>query len=111
MDFTNNNRGKAQVNIEEAIQHTIRTCPFEGYMRSKMTVKGMGQYYNITNTILRYLKPGSKILDFGCGSCDITALLQFIGFRCSGYDNFQDYCYTIEGNREKIVSFAESLWY
>jgi len=89
---------------QEAIQLTIKQFPFEGYMTSGGTVKE--SYLNIANTVLHYLQPGSRILDFGCGPCDKTAILQFLGFECSAYDDLQDDWHKIQGNREKITSFA-----
>lgn len=90
--------------IDEAIRHAIEEFPFEGYMTPDTTVKGA--YSNIADTALRYLQPGSAILDFGCGPCDKTAVLQFLGFHCSAYDDLQDDWHTIPGNRDKILSFA-----
>ncbi len=89
---------------KEAIQRTIRRFPFKGYMLPGTEEKG--SYLNIANTVRRYLQPGSKILDFGCGPCEKTAILQFLGFRCSGYDDLQDDWHKKPGNREKILSFA-----
>lgn len=89
---------------EEAIQLAIKRFPFQGYMTSGAEVKGV--YSNIANTVMRHLQPGSKILDFGCGPCDKTSILQFLGFQCSGYDDLQDNWHKIPGNREKILSFA-----
>jgi 2-polyprenyl-3-methyl-5-hydroxy-6-metoxy-1,4-benzoquinol methylase len=93
-----------QMTIDEAIRRTIEEFPFEGYMTPEATVKGA--YSNIANTALCYLQPGSKILDFGCGPCEKTAILQFLGFHCSAYDDLQDDWHKIPGNREKILSFA-----
>jgi len=90
--------------IDEAIQRTIEEFPFQGYMTSAETANGA--HSNISNTVLRYLRPGSAILDFGCGPCDKTAILQFLGFRCSAYDDLQDDWHKMPGNREKILSFA-----
>jgi SAM-dependent methyltransferase len=86
---------------EEAVQLAIRQFPFQGYM-----TPDKGAYLNIANTVLRYLQPGSTILDFGCGPCDKTSILQFLGFRCSGHDDLQDDWHKKPGNREKILSFA-----
>lgn len=89
---------------EEAIQLAVQRFPFQEYMTPRTGVKGA--YLNIANTALRYLQPGSKILDFGCGPCDKTSILQFLGFQCSGYDDLQDDWHKMPGNREKILSFA-----
>ena len=90
--------------VDVAIKRTIEEFPFEGYMLPEGTVKGA--YSNIANIALRYLQPGSKILDFGCGPCDKTAVLQLLGFHCSAYDDLEDDWHKIPGNREKILSFA-----
>lgn len=93
--------------VEEAIRRTTEAFPFDGYMLSEKD-KEKGPYSNIAKTVLRYLKPGSTILDFGCGPCDKTSVLQLLGFRCSAYDDLQDNWHKISGNREKIISFANS---
>jgi len=93
---------------EEVIQFVIKQFPFEGYMTPKRTgITGKDAYLNIANTVLCYLQPGSRILDFGCGPCDKTAVLQFLGFHCSAYDDLQDDWHKIPGNREKILSFTK----
>ena len=91
--------------IDEAIRRTIETFPFEGYMTPEEG-KTKGAYSNIADTVLRHLQPGSAILDFGCGPCEKTAILQFLGFHCSAYDDLQDDWHKLPGNREKILSFA-----
>lgn len=90
--------------IDEAIRCTIDEFPFKGYMNPENTVKRA--YSNIADTALRYLQTGATILDVGCGPCDKTAILQFLGFHCSAYDDLQDDWHKIPGNREKILSFA-----
>lgn len=89
---------------KEAIELVSGKFPFEGYM----TRDGKkGEYLNIANTVLRHLSPRSKILDFGCGPCDKTAILQTMGFECSGYDDLQDIWHVMPGNRERILSFTK----
>lgn len=89
---------------EEAIQLAVERFPFQEYMIPGAEEKGA--YLNIADTVLRYLRPGDKILDFGCGPCDKTSILQFLGFQCSGYDDLQDDWHKFPGNREKILSFT-----
>lgn len=67
-----------------------------------------GAYLTIASTVKKHLSPGSKILDFGCGPCDKTAILQLLGYKCSGYDDLQDDWHKIPGNREKILQFISS---
>lgn len=89
---------------KEAIHSAIKKFPFQGYIHQRSVE--VGSHINIANTALRYLKPGSKILDFGCGPCDKTSVLQFLGYQCSGYDDLLDDWHKFPGNREKIISFA-----
>lgn len=62
-------------------------------------------YLNIAQTVLRYLKPPAKILDFGAGPCDKVAILSMLGFECFACDDLKDYWHIPE-NREKILTFA-----
>jgi SAM-dependent methyltransferase len=88
--------------IEEAIGSVAVRFPFPGYV----TPEAAWGHRSIATTVLRYLPPGGKILDFGCGPCDKTAVVQALGYKCSGYDDLQDDWHRIEGNREKILAFA-----
>jgi SAM-dependent methyltransferase len=92
------------VKVQEAIQFAMKKFPFPGYLNPQVGARGA--YSNIANTVLRHLKPGSKILDFGCGSCDKISILQSLGYKCSGYDDLKDEWHLKPGNREKIISFA-----
>lgn len=65
-----------------------------------------GAYATIASTVLRYLQPGARILDFGCGPCDKTAILQRLGFQCVGYDDLQEDWHNHPGQRDRIVRFA-----
>jgi SAM-dependent methyltransferase len=91
---------------EEAIRLLSEEFPFDGYFsRGTATI---GSNRDIANTVQRFLEPGSRVLDFGCGPCDNLAILQSLGYQCSGYDDLQDAWHKIEGNREKIFAFAKS---
>lgn len=88
------------MNIADAIHKLHEEFPFQGY------TAGEEIYTNISRTIQRHLNPGARILDFGCGPCDKTAIGQYLGYLCSGYDDLQDDWHKISGNQEKIVRFA-----
>lgn len=94
------------MDIDEAIQCVRDEFPFKGYIPANN--EAAFKHANIANTVIRYLKPGATILDFGCGPCDKTAVLQRLGFQCSAYDDLQDHWHTIPGNREMIESFLNS---
>jgi SAM-dependent methyltransferase len=83
----------------EAIDIVKDKFPFKNYMTSD-------SYLNIANAVLKYLNPGNKILDFGCGPCDKTAVLQILGFECYAYDDLQDDWHKKKNNRNKIIAFA-----
>jgi SAM-dependent methyltransferase len=90
---------------EEAILEVVESFPFPGYMTSKAA--SPNAYLNIAHTVLRHVPVGGRILDFGCGPCDKTAVLQTLGFVCSGYDDLQDDWHNAPGNRDAILLFAE----
>ena len=92
------------MNPEDAIRSVRERFPFPGYMEPCE-----GAHRNIARTVLRYLPPGARILDFGSGPCDKSAILQLLGFRCSAYDDFGDDWHRIEGTLEKILKFARGF--
>lgn len=98
--------GETTMTIDEALRRVTEEFPFEGHMAPEGSMRGA--IPSIAKTALRYLQPGSAILDFGCGPCGKTAVLQFLGFRCSAYDDLQDDWHQIPGNREKILSFVKN---
>jgi hypothetical protein len=59
--------------IDEAIERTINIFPFKEYINPEKREKGTHQ--DIARTVLHHLKTGGRILDFGSGPCDKTAIL------------------------------------
>jgi len=88
--------------LKKAIEVVRKNLPVEGYMNA---AKGA----NIARTVLKYLKPPAKILDFGAGRGDNTAILSMLGFECSACDDLREYWHMIPGNREKILNFARKF--
>jgi SAM-dependent methyltransferase len=88
----------------EAIEVVQQRFPFEGYVSPAETA-----HLNIARTVLRHLEPGGRILDFGSGPCDKTAVLQALGYKCSAYDDLQDDWHKIDGNRQQIFTFAKEF--
>ncbi len=97
---------KSNICIKDAIKRTEELFPFEGYILPQFTNE-KGVYDNIANIVLHHLNPGDKILDFGSGPCDKTAVLQFLGFSCSAYDDLKDNWHGQSNNEEKIISFIQ----
>ncbi|MGK2961044.1 MAG: class I SAM-dependent methyltransferase [Gemmatimonadaceae bacterium] len=90
--------------ITKAINDVCERFPIEGYMTP---VKHDGAYATIANTALKYLPPGARILDFGCGPCDKTAILQSLGFECAGCDDLEEDWHKAPGQRDTILTFAK----
>ncbi len=86
---------------EEAVEIVRKDYPFEAChpMNQPKAV-------NIARTVLKYLKPPAKILDFGAGPCDETAVLSVLGFECSACDDLKNPWHKVSGNQEKILTFA-----
>jgi SAM-dependent methyltransferase len=90
--------------LDRAVRKAVDNFPFPHYMTKNDKPKEV--YYSIGRTVMRHMAQGVRILDFGCGPCDKTAVLQFLGYTCTGYDDLQDYWHMLPGNRERIVDFA-----
>lgn len=89
---------------EAAIELVKKKFPFKGYMEPNVD-----KYLDIAANVNRYLKPGAKIIDFGSGPCDITAILQIMGFKCSACDDLQDYWLNVDDNRKKAIDFINNI--
>jgi len=98
---------QAKERIERAIAQVSAEFPFPGYMVPEISF-GHGKYSNIAATVERYLQPGARILDFGCGPCDVTAVLQCLGYSCAGTDDLNDVWHQETENLAKIKSFIEA---
>lgn len=76
--------------------------PFGDYMSRRYDV-----YENIAGHVEKSLPKGAKILDFGSGPCDKTAVLTKLGYECHAYDDLEDEWHKVDNNREKIMAFAK----
>lgn len=90
--------------FNEAKEYVRNRFPFQGYMD-----RTIGSYNTIAQTVQKYLRVGDKILDFGSGPCDKTAVIQALGFKCSAYDDLSDDWHKLENNRDKIIQFAKEV--
>ena len=92
-----------KTDITQVLNGLKKVFPFEGYIE---TASDFGRI--LAAIVGQYLPPGSKILDFGCGPCDKTALYQRLGYECYGCDDLNDDWHKEGENREAIKRFAES---
>jgi len=64
---------------------------------------------HISKICLKELPIHSKILDVGCGPCDLTAIIAKLGYDVVGCDDLSDSWHLIGNNRERIVDFAQKM--
>ena len=94
--------------IRSSINQVASIFPFRGYIKPDDIGIG-GPYVGIADTVLRHLDSGAKILDYGCGPCDKTAVLQLLGFSCSAADDLSDSWHYMDENRQRILDFASQV--
>ena len=85
---------------EDALRWVEENFPFPGYVRRE------AGYLAFAATVARYAPAGSRVLDYGAGPCDRTAVLQRMGYACTAVDDLGDDWHLLEGNRERILAFA-----
>ncbi|MDQ0992462.1 bifunctional 2-polyprenyl-6-hydroxyphenol methylase/3-demethylubiquinol 3-O-methyltransferase UbiG [Streptomyces sp. V3I7] len=90
--------------MERAMARVTEAFPFPGYFDP--AVSG---HVSIARTVQRFLKPGSRILDFGAGPADKTAVLAALGYQCTAVDDLQDEWHKRGGARRSILDFAERM--
>ena len=89
------------MDVGEAIQTVRRTFPFDGYAATQEDA-----YRSIAAAVTGHLPPGGRILDFGSGPCDKTAVLSLLGYCCAASDDLGDDWHAAPGHQEKIQAFA-----
>ncbi|WP_207802600.1 class I SAM-dependent methyltransferase [Motiliproteus coralliicola] len=90
--------------IDKEIKQLATVFPFGGYMSASEEA-----YINVANSVRKYLPTGGRILDFGAGPCDKTAVLQRLGYQCTAFDDLSDDWHLEADNRDKILSFARQI--
>lgn len=91
--------------LEDCKKQVRNEFPFPGYIDNALN----DVVDNIANTIKKYLVHGSKILDFGSGPCDKTAVIQCLGYECSAFDDLHDDWHRKNDNLKKIIDFTNKL--
>lgn len=91
--------------IDTCIKQVNIKFPFPNYIDDKF----YNVVYNISKTIRKYIEPGAKILDFGSGPCDKTAVIQCLGYQCFAFDDLLDNWHRESNNLEKILGFANEF--
>lgn len=91
--------------LERAWLAVNESFPFKGYIKA---ARKPG-YFEMVRRVARWCSRDSKLLDFGAGPCDKTALFSLVGMKVTAFDNLQDAWHRLDGNRERILSFAKSV--
>lgn len=95
-------RGDAQMRAAAAA--VVARFPFPGYFDPEL-----GGHLSIARTVASVLPPGSRLLDFGAGAADKTAVLAALGYRCTAVDDLSDEWHLRGRAREQIGDFAAAM--
>lgn len=82
-----------------------RAFPFEGYVRSARK----SGYFEMVRRVANWAGHQARVLDFGAGPCDKTALFELVGFNVTAFDTLEDAWHQLDDNQEKILEFADLL--
>ena len=101
MKSTNSARRKP-ISVAEAWDWVVDNFPFPGYI----VPRRRSAYEELVREALAVRPAGSRVLDFGAGPADKTALFALAGYQVVAYDDFLDPWHLVDGNIDKILSFA-----
>lgn len=79
--------------------------PFEGYIRPARKTG----YFEMVRKIAKWTKRDARVLDFGAGPCDKTALFSQTGMNVTAFDNLEDAWHKLGNNRSMILEFAKRM--
>lgn len=94
----------SEATLQNAWNQVVAHFPFPGYL-DKLPHGHVG----VARTVSRYLPPGSRLLDFGAGPADKTAVLATLGYKCTAIDDLQDEWHKRGQARQMILDFAEEM--
>ncbi len=91
--------------ILDALKAVANTHPTPGYVREENLYGGTLETVRL---VLRNVRPGARILDFGAGGADKTCALARLGYEMHAYDDLQDPWHLKDDNWRRLISFAAS---
>jgi len=92
-----------EVALHNAWSEVTRRFPFPGYLDMP------NGHLEVARTVSRHLPAGSRILDFGAGPADKTAVLAALGYDCTAIDDLNDEWHNRGDARTKILNFAKEM--
>lgn len=81
--------------------------PFDNYLFENNIIRP--KYFYISKLIYNNFSENEKILDFGSGLNDVSAVLKKQGFSIDAYDDCNDEWYREDNNLEKLISFSKKI--
>jgi 2-polyprenyl-3-methyl-5-hydroxy-6-metoxy-1,4-benzoquinol methylase len=94
----------SEATLQAAWNQVVAHFPFPGYL-DKLPHGHIG----VARTVSRYLPAGSRVLDFGAGPADKTAMLAQLGYNCTAIDDLQDDWHKRGQARQMILDFADKM--
>ncbi len=94
----------SEVVLQNAWERVSARFPFPGYLDP---LRASSE--DVARTVLRYLPAGSRVLDYGAGPADKTALLAVLGYECVAMDDLKDEWHTRGNSRRSILDFADEM--
>ncbi|MFI9251605.1 class I SAM-dependent methyltransferase [Streptomyces sp. NPDC053069] len=95
---------KVDAEMEQALTEVTNAFPFPDYFYPWLC-----GHITIAQTVQRFLRPGARILDFGAGPADKTAVLAALGYKCTAADDLQDDWHKRGDTRRRILDFSEKM--
>jgi SAM-dependent methyltransferase len=93
-----------KTDLERVAAKVIERFPFADYFDPFLS-----GHLSIAQTVSRYLAPGSRLLDFGAGPADKTAVLAALGYKCTAIDDLGDEWHKRGEARQMILDFADEM--
>lgn len=94
------------MNHENLMTTLKNKFPFKNYIHENSSGDIYKTIFYVSN---KYLKTKSRVLDFGSGPCDKTALIALLGHDCTAFDDLQDEWHKASNNSEKILEFSAEM--
>src|SRR5690242_17743867 len=96
--------GVSETDLRQAWDRVAARFPFPGYLDPLRAGTE-----DVARTVAEYLPPGSRVLDFGAGPADKTAVLAALGYACTAVDDLKDEWHLRGQARQMILDFAADM--
>ena len=94
------------LDLETSWKFINQNFPFQNYINPKRK----SGYFDMVKFVDAYFpNKNAKILDFGAGPCDKTAMFSLHGYDVTAFDTLDDFWHKHDNNRNKIKSFAKKV--